>query len=128
MSAAIPRRSIHVDGLKRTLGRVSTWLLLGALPVVIVFAPLIVGFHNGTGAWALDFNGNFVTPARDILRGLSPYHTAYLEHVRAAVSAGHRPDEFSKGVFATDVMVNFRTRTELGLPSAVLVGSSTTPS
>jgi hypothetical protein len=101
VSAAIPRRSLHFDGLKRTLGRVSTWLLLGALPVLIVFAPLIVGFHNGTGAWALDFNGNFVTPARDILRGVSPYHTAYLEHVRAAVSAGHRPDEFSKGVFAT---------------------------
>ncbi|MDP9255120.1 MAG: DUF2029 domain-containing protein [Actinomycetota bacterium] len=79
----------------------STWLLLGALPVLIVFAPLIMGFHNGTGAWALDFNGNFVIPARDILHGVSPYHTAYLEHVRAAVAAGHRPDEFSNGVFAT---------------------------
>jgi Glycosyltransferase family 87 len=101
VSAAIPRRAIHVDGLKRTLGRVSTWLLLGALPVVIVFAPLIVGFHNGTGAWALDFNGNFVRPARDILNGVSPYHTAYLEHVRAAVAHGVRPDRFSKGVFAT---------------------------
>jgi Glycosyltransferase family 87 len=101
VSAAIPRRAIHVDGLRRTLGRVSTWLLLGALPLLIVFAPLVVGFHNGTGAWALDFNGNFVIPAREILRGVSPYHTAYLEHVRAAVAAGHRPDQFSKGVFAT---------------------------
>jgi hypothetical protein len=101
VSAAIPRRAIHADGLLRTLRRVSTWLLLGVLPVVIVGAPLIVGFHNGTGAWALDFNGNFVTPARDILRGVSPYHTAYLEHVRAAVAAGRHPDQFSKGVFAT---------------------------
>jgi Glycosyltransferase family 87 len=101
VSTAIPRRAIHLVGLKRTLGRVSTWLLLGALPVLIVFAPLAVGFHNGTGAWALDFNGNFVTPARDILRGVSPYHTAYLEHVRAAVADGRRPDQFSKGVFAT---------------------------
>jgi hypothetical protein len=101
VSAAIPRRAIHADGLKRTLSRVSTWLLLGALPVLIVFAPLVVGFHNGTGAWALDFNGNFVIPARDILRGVSPYHPAYLEHVRAAVAAGHRSDEFSRGVFAT---------------------------
>jgi hypothetical protein len=101
VSAAIPRRAIQVEGLKRTLGRVSTWLLLGALPVLIVFAPLVVGFHNGTGAWALDFNGNFVNPARDILHGVSPYHTAYLERVRDAVDGGRRPDHFSHGVFAT---------------------------
>ncbi len=101
MSTAIPRRAIHLVGLKRTLGRVSTWLLLGALPALLVFAPLVVGFHNGTGAWALDFNGNFVIPARDILRGVSPYHPRYLEHVRAAVAHGRRPDQFSKGVFAT---------------------------
>ena len=49
---------------------------LAMFPVLIVFAPLIMGFHNGTGAWALDFNGNFVTPARDIIHGISPYHTA----------------------------------------------------
>jgi alpha-1,2-mannosyltransferase len=101
VSAAIPRRAIHVDGLKRTFGRMLTWLLLGVFPVLIVFAPLVVGFHNGTGAWALDFNGNFVTPARDILHGISPYHTAYLERVRDAVDAGRRPDNFSHGVFAT---------------------------
>jgi hypothetical protein len=101
VSAAIPRRALRADGLLHTLRRVSTWFLLGALPVVIVLAPLVVGFHHGTGAWALDFNGNFVVPARDILRGVSPYHTHYLEHVRAAVAAGRRPDQFSHGVFAT---------------------------
>ena len=101
MSAAIPRRAIHVDGLKRTFGRMLTWLVLGVFPVLIVGAPLIVGFHHGTGAWALDFNGNFVNPARDILHGVSPYHTAYLERVRDAVAAGHRPDQYSHGVFAT---------------------------
>jgi hypothetical protein len=101
VSAAIPRRAIHVDGLKRTFGRMLTWLVLGVFPVLIVGAPLIVGFHHGTGAWALDFNGNFVNPARDILHGVSPYHTAYLERVRDAVAAGHRPDQYSHGVFAT---------------------------
>ena len=70
-------------------------------PRLLLLAILVGSFHNGTGAWALDFNGNFVIPARDILRGVSPYHPAYLERVRDAVAAGHRPDEFSNGVFAT---------------------------
>src|SRR3954452_20784253 len=101
VSAATPRRAIRVDGLKRTCGRILTALFLGAFPVLIVFVPLVLGFHKGTGAWAVDFNGNFVTPARDILHGISPYHTAYLERVRDAVAAGRRPDNFSRGVFAT---------------------------
>ena len=57
-------------------------------------------FHSGTGAWAIDFDGNFFAPAREILHGVSPYHPDELERVRHAVAAGHRPDEFHDGVFA----------------------------
>jgi Glycosyltransferase family 87 len=101
MSAALTRPSVRVQGLVTVGRRAAQWLIFAALPLLIVGATLIVGFHKGTGAWALDFNGNFVIPAKDILHGVSPYHPAYLERVRDAVAAGRRSDEFSHGVFAT---------------------------
>jgi hypothetical protein len=101
VSAAQQHATLRAHGLAIGVRRVSQWLLLGLLPVVIVGVTLVMGFHTGTGAWALDFNGNFIIPARDILRGVSPYHSAYLAHVRDAVAAGHHSDEFSRGVFAT---------------------------
>jgi hypothetical protein len=85
----------------RSARRIAPWLLLAVLPLVVAGAMLIGSFHVGTGAWALDFTGNLTTPAHDILRGSSPYHSAYVEHVHDAVAAGHHPDEFSHGVFAT---------------------------
>jgi alpha-1,2-mannosyltransferase len=99
VSTAIRRRAVHVDGLKRTLGRVSTWLLLGAVPPLLLLVVLIGGYRSGTGQWAIDFDGNFLRPAREILHGLSPYHPDQLERVRNAVAAGRRPDEFQDGVF-----------------------------
>ncbi len=101
MSAVLGRPSVRVHGLAVGARRVGQWLLLCALPIAIVGTTLVMSFRHGTGAWALDFNGNFVIPARDILDGVSPYHPAYLERVRDAVAAGHQPDEFSRGVFAT---------------------------
>ena len=101
MSAVLGRPSVRAHGLAVGALRVGQWLLLCALPLAIVGTTLVASFHTGTGAWALDFNGNFVIPARDILHGVSPYHPAYLERVRDAVAAGHQPDEFSRGVFAT---------------------------
>jgi hypothetical protein len=92
--------SFHVPGLARAGRRVLTALLLGVLPATMVLAILVAGFHDGAGAWALDFKGNFVLPARDILHGVSPYDPAYLERVRAAVASGRASDEFSHGVFA----------------------------
>lgn len=101
MSAAISRPGLRVHGLMLGARRVSQVLVFGVLPLVIVGLTLVLTFHKGTGAWAVDFRGNFVIPARDILHGVSPYHTAYLERVRDAVDAGRRPDTFSRGVFAT---------------------------
>ena len=101
MSAVLGRPSVRAHGLAVGARRVGQWLLLCVLPIAIVGTTLVMSFHHGTGAWALDFNGNFVIPARDILHGVSPYHPAYLERVRDAVAAGHRPDEYSRGVFAT---------------------------
>jgi hypothetical protein len=101
VSVAQQHATVRAHGLAIGARRVSQVLLFGLLPLVIVGATLVGGFHTGTGAWALDFNGNFIIPARDILRGVSPYHPAYLAHVRDAVAAGHRSDEFSRGVFAT---------------------------
>jgi hypothetical protein len=90
-----------VDGLMLTARRLAVWLCLGLLPLAVTGAILIGSFHAGTGAWAVDFRGNFTIPAHDILRGVSPYHSEYLTRVRDAVAAGHRPDEFSRGVFAS---------------------------
>ena len=101
MSAAISRPGLRVHGLMLGARRVSQVLVFGVLPLVIVGLTLVLTFHKGTGAWAVDFRGNFVIPARDILHGVSPYHTAYLERVRDAVYAGRQPDKFSRGVFAT---------------------------
>jgi hypothetical protein len=101
MSAVLGGPSVRVHGLAVGARRVLQWLVLCVLPIGIVGTTLVMSFHHGTGAWALDFNGNFVIPARDILHGVSPYHPAYLERVRDAVAAGHQPDEFSRGVFAT---------------------------
>lgn len=84
-----------------TARRLAVWLCLGLVPLVVTGAILIGSFHVGTGAWAVDFRGNFTVPAHDILNGVSPYHPAYLAQVRDAVAAGHRPDEFSRGVFAS---------------------------
>ena len=101
MSAAISRPRPRLSGYVLGARRVSQALIFGVLPLLIVGVTLVLTFHRGSGAWAVDFNGNFVIPARDILHGVSPYHTGYLERVRAAVDAGRRPDEFSRGVFAT---------------------------
>ena len=79
----------------------SALIFLGVLPPALLLAILVGSFRSGTGAWAIDFDGNFFTPARQILHGLSPYHPDELERVRQAVAAGHRPDEYHDGVFAT---------------------------
>ena len=93
MSAAVQRRSLRAPELVRAGRRLFVLLLLGVLPVVLLLAILVGSFHSGTGAWAIDFDGNFFAPARQILHGVSPYHPAELERVRHAVAAGHRPDE-----------------------------------
>jgi hypothetical protein len=62
---------------------------------------IVESIRNGHAAWAVDFNGNFRVPAQEILQGSSPYHPGVLEHVRAAVSAGHSPIDYQHGVFPT---------------------------
>ena len=100
MSAALQRRSVRAPELVRAGRRLFVVILLGILPVALLLAILVGSFHSGTGAWAIDFDGNFFAPARQILHGVSPYHPAELERVRQAVAAGHRPDEYHDGVFA----------------------------
>ena len=101
VSAALQRRSLRARApeLARVCRRVLVVLLFGILPASLLLAILVGSFRSGTGAWAIDFDGNFLRPAHEILRGVSPYHPAELEHVRRAVAAGHRPDEFHDGVF-----------------------------
>lgn len=79
--------------------RVLTLCVFGILPVVLLLVILIGSYHYGTSAWSIDFDGNFFTPAREIVHGLSPYHPDALVRVRHAVANGHKPDEFQKGVF-----------------------------
>jgi hypothetical protein len=102
VSAALQRRSVRAraPGLARAGGRVLAVVLFGILPCALLLLILISDFHGGTGSWAIDFNGNFRVPAKEILQGISPYHPDELVRVRQAVAAGHRPDEFQKGVFA----------------------------
>ena len=101
VSAALQRRSLRARApeLARVCRRVLVVLLFGILPASLLLAILVGSFRSGTGAWAIDFDGNFLRPAHEILRGVSPYHPGELEHVRRAVAAGHRPDEFHDGVF-----------------------------
>jgi len=101
VSAALQRRSLRARApeLARVCRRVLVVLLFGILPASLLLAILVGSFRSGTGAWAIDFDGNFLRPAHEILRGVSPYHPAELVHVRHAVAAGHRPDEFHDGVF-----------------------------
>ena len=101
VSAPVSRRHLQVDGLLQSARRSAQWICLGLAPLVVTLAILVGSFHVGTGAWSVDFHGNFTAPAREILRGASPYHLAYLERVRDAVAAGHRPDEFARGVFVS---------------------------
>jgi hypothetical protein len=102
VSAALQRRSVRARApeLARACRRVLTVVLFGVLPAALLLAILVGSFHSGTGAWAIDFDGNFFTPARQILHGLSPYDPAEVARVRDAVAAGHRPDEYHDGVFA----------------------------
>ena len=101
MSAALPRRSLRARApeLARLCRRLLVVLLFGILPASLLLAILVGSFRSGTGAWAIDFDGNFLRPAHEILRGVSPYHADELVHVRHAVAAGRRPDEFHDGVF-----------------------------
>ena len=84
----------------RACNRVAAIAVLGVLPPLLLIVILIGSYRSGTGAWAIDFRGNFFVPGNDILSGSSPYHPEYLERVRVAVAAGHLPDEFNDGVFA----------------------------
>jgi hypothetical protein len=101
VSAALQRRSLRARApeLARVCRRVLVVLLFGILPASLLLAILVGSFRSGTGAWAIDFDGNFLRPAHEILRGVSPYHPGELVHVRHAVAAGQRPDEFHDGVF-----------------------------
>jgi hypothetical protein len=72
---------------------------LALLPVALLVF-VVQSIRDGHGAWAIDFNGNFREPAREILRGSSPYHPDQLVDVRAAVGAGHSPIDYQHGVFA----------------------------
>jgi glycosyl transferase family 87 len=101
VSAALQRRSLRARApeVARLCRRVLVVFLFGVLPASLLLAILVGSFKSGTGAWAIDFDGNFLRPAHEILRGVSPYHPAELEHVRRAVADGHRPDEFHDGVF-----------------------------
>ena len=98
--AATAIAACRAPRLARAGGRVSALIFLGVLPPALLLAILVGSFRSGTGAWAIDFDGNFFTPARQILHGLSPYHPDELVRVRQAVAAGHRPDEYHDGVFA----------------------------
>jgi uncharacterized membrane protein len=101
MNAAAERRRVHAPDLVRAARRLLEIMLLGVLPLLLLVGILVGSYRNGTGAWAIDFDGNFLTPAREILHGVSPYHPGELEQVRRAVAAGQRPDAFHKGVFAS---------------------------
>jgi Glycosyltransferase family 87 len=101
MSAALDRsRTLNTAAMLRAGGRVLAFGFLGLLPPLLLLVILIGSFHSGTGAWAIDFDGNFFKPAREIVRGLSPYHPDELVRVRHAVANGHRPDQYDNGVFA----------------------------
>jgi hypothetical protein len=100
VSAALGRgRSLSVPDMARAGRRVLSVCFFGILPVSLLLVILVGSFHIGTSAWSIDFDGNFYTPAREIVHGLSPYHPDALMRVRHAVANGHKPDEFQKGVF-----------------------------
>ena len=48
--------------LARAGGRVAAIVVLGALPPLLLVVILVGSFRSGTGAWAIDFNGNFFAP------------------------------------------------------------------
>ena len=73
------------------------WLVLMPLALLVF---VVQSIRDGHGAWAIDFNGNFREPAREILHGASPYHPDELVRVRAAVDAGQSPIDYEHGVFA----------------------------
>jgi hypothetical protein len=99
VSATAERWSAGGSGLARACGR-TLWIAWVALLPIALAVFVVQSLRNGHSSWAIDFHGNFRGPARELLRGDSPYHPAELERVRAAVAAGHSPIEFRHGVFA----------------------------
>jgi hypothetical protein len=116
MSTTLQRQGVRVPELARAGRRVFAVTLLGVLPAVLLVVILAGSFHSGTGAWAIDFHGNFFVPAHEIVNGVSPYHPGELVRVRQAVAAGVLPDEFHDGVFAAYPAPALL----LGLPFALL--------
>jgi hypothetical protein len=96
----VERLGGHAPGMARAGGRLIAILALGVLPPLLLLVILVGSYRSGTGAWAIDFHGNFVVPGQEILNGHSPYHPDVLVRVREAVAAGARPDDFQDGVFA----------------------------
>jgi hypothetical protein len=100
VSTTLERRSLRTPALARACRRIAAVALFGVLPAVMLVSILVGSFRSGTGAWAIDFHGNFFVPGHEIASGVSPYHPDELVRVRNAVAAGHLPDEFHDGVFA----------------------------
>ena len=90
---------MRAPGIAHACLRMLSFAWLALLPLgLLVF--VVQSIRDGHGAWAIDFNGNFREPARELLRGSSPYHPDQLVRVRAAVEAGRSPIDFRHGVFA----------------------------
>ncbi len=90
---------MRAPGIAHVFGRIAWFVWLALLPLALGVY-VVQSIRNGHSAWAIDFNGNFRSPAQEILDGHSPYHPARLADVRSAVAAGHSPIEYQHGVFA----------------------------
>ena len=90
---------MRAPGIAHVFGRIAWFVWLALLPLALGVY-VVQSIRNGHSAWAIDFNGNFRSPAQEILDGHSPYHPAQLADVRSAVAAGHSPIEYQHGVFA----------------------------
>ena len=72
---------MRAPGIAHVFGRIAWFVWLALLPLALGVY-VVQSIRNGHSAWAIDFNGNFRSPAQEILDGHSPYHPGQLAAVR----------------------------------------------
>ena len=83
------RSGNRVRALAADLGRVSSVIAFGLLPVLAVVAVLMVTIGGRT--FLFDFRGDLYEAGRAIIHGRDPYPTAFLHHLAAIESLGGSP-------------------------------------
>jgi Glycosyltransferase family 87 len=84
--------------------RVSTALVFGVLPLLLVCTFLAASWHRST--FLFDFHGDLYRAGREIVHGHNPYHAAYLSREVALKRAGqHVKTDFAVAVYPAPTLV-----------------------